>query len=268
MNILKPHFYLADPERGGFWYHMPQGHSSVGYVANGDIEMTAVEDSKWYWSPVRAETIEKTSEGYCETTGYELRPGAIPFKGIDRNLSQPQYQQLYNDADENLRTILNASYNPIKGERIRQKLGMDLSEYIELIAQPPSAIKATFRAHLPIEIQHRPEYVYLFPGNLEGFQAWTAEALNKLPGVKVYTNSSFTIYFEQMLHGKKQTREIKLGFRVPDKIEGVNRADAEVKWLALFDKIKAHVDGSIQVCPACEGHGMIQVKKEEGVKAL
>jgi hypothetical protein len=239
----------------------------------------------WWNAAPRPTRLRLTGEPRRRVESYVLMDGVEPSDLFPATLSGADYRErVYDDDGEVLDERTGALYEAVLVDVPAPVEILSVEDLLVLEGAPEPSDGLTWQARLPFELQHRREYLHLFPGEFgEDFRQAVHDAIEKLPGV--------TYCFLPRTHNRGQLIEVtvrvpfdppltttrterdrrrkpqlvertvyrKVAITVPARIGGPDRATAKAEWDRLLGGALSEVRGaSVKACGCCEGRGFVE----------
>jgi hypothetical protein len=252
--------------------------------------MTTCDRRGWYSADHEASVIEIRKRRAPLVTGYLIRDPATVSGKFPQSMTRDEAAGLDSD-------LLAQLYDRVTEEREPETVLAE-GPWLRLegeSAQGDSHAGRTWRAELPYELRHHPEYLHLFPGYLPGFREHMKQVADKLPRVRYAFDRTqhhqqasdlevtLEIPFDKPQAEYQPARNLdgkisrsrkghmvpvmatrKLEFAVPYRIDGRNRAEAVAGWDRREAEIVAAItSATIAACSACGGHGYVAASPAE-----
>lgn len=277
MIEVNTRFVLHD---GDLWmYHLSDrnGHSQFA-LADGE-PMTDLGGGWWAADHEAAEVALSIPQPY-RIVGYRLSKPDAESDRFPASLTPEEYCQRV-DADE-----VYYSLYVRETEQVPNEITVVEGPWIRLDGAPPPADGRSWRANLPSELRHRPEYHHLFPGHMPGLRDHIEELARANPRVRHVLvdyqgrrglDIGLEVPFDQPIYEYRPARNRDGGISrsrngrnvavtarrsllldVPQRVAGSNRAEAAAEWDRQVAEWTAAIDGaSVKACSACRGHGHV-----------
>jgi hypothetical protein len=289
---------------GRVWIYLGAvGSDRTPYMDGEPMQAGAVRG--WWWAAAPSHdgppfpTVEVERPSRQVTVGYH-RTLPVDDPRYPETLTVEEYRARTDDDEGGYDAKVDALYEAVREAEpsVRERVP---GPWLWLDGEPPPDDGLDWKATLPFELRARREYLHLFPGHLDGFRDAVKEALEAIPGARVYTASgtfdvSLTVTLpkhaplpqwarppdlshltarerRQRLARESEvveriTRQLRIP--VPSRVEGADRADATVRWHERKAEIVAYVEAVVAApCPNCGGHGYLEptIDHEEATTA-
>lgn len=279
---------IALAHEGRIYYWLPgiTTHSGGRWIARaGDLEeeLTRLEGNlnvrtNWWAGTVDAEQLVLVRPQRPRTVAYRLTDPTTESVRFPAEFTPEQWQERLGAGGEDSPEY--ALYDAVT-EPVPDVVTVHEGPWLRADGPPPPADGRAWFASLPSELSRHRALLHLFPGELGGFREHLAARLKEIPNVDgVYTSSGFSVSVQvpydpprfawkgRLLssgkRSKREGREVQQlhrrfeEFRPPDRVAGVNRADAAARWDALVEEWVALITemATARPCSACNGTGI------------
>lgn len=290
--------FLLDGGPSGWFVYVDTRHrrppTAVAFSSAGDeIGWTTVNPAArrgWWVGPFAPEHVRLTGAPGSHVEAYRLADGVVPSELYPAALSTEEYRaRVYRDDLDVIDERAHALYEAVRVETPPPQEILHVAELLVLEGEPEPDDALTWQAKLPLELQHRPEYLHLFPGEFaHDFQQTVHDAIERLADVEVahcflpriHQRGQFIEVLVRVPFDPPQTTmrkpaarrkaraveraverkaDVRLQITVPRRVAGENRAAAKATWDRLLADALAEVRAAaVKACGCCQGRGYVE----------
>ena len=289
--------FLLDGGEAGWFVYIDSSQRftpvKVEFSASGEADdWTDAEPCArrgWWNAPSRPVRVRLRGKPGQRIDHYKLMDGIEPSERYPAVLTEGNYcKRVFDDEYPAIDERTQALYEAVRVDTPTPEEVLPVGDLLTLEGRVEPLDGLTWRARLPFELQHRHEYLHLFPGEFaDDFQQVVHDEIERLTDVdvahcflpRIHQRGSFIevlirVPFDPPLtttraptgrRRKSRTVERKVDVRlqiaVPRHVGGLNRVAAKESWDRLLADALAQVrSASVKACGCCDGRGFLEVQ--------